>query len=48
MHSNLCHCSLLMMIVRNSFDQHDGDEDNEEDDNYEAEFKLKTVKTVNS
>lgn len=37
-----------MMIVRNSFDQHDGDEDNEEADNYEAEFKLKTVKTVNS
>ena len=41
MHSNLCHCSLLMMIVRNSFDQSNGDEDNAEDDNYEAEFKLK-------
>ena len=27
MHSNHSHCSRLMMIVRNSFDQHDDDVD---------------------
>ena len=32
MHSNHSHCSRLMMIVRNSFDEHDDDVDGGGDD----------------
>ena len=32
MHSNHSHCSLLMMIVRKSFDEHADDDEEDDDD----------------